>query len=172
MNKKNILALFGFIALSEAAGLIGSFFTAPAIDGWYANLAKPDLSPPNWVFAPVWTTLFVLMGIAAFLIWREYDTLTPSGVEGLGIRRKSQIKIALGIFFGQLVLNTLWSIIFFGMRSPGAAFIEIIFLWIAILATIIAFSKISRVGAWLLLPYILWVSFAAYLNYMILILNV
>lgn len=142
------------IVVAELAGVIGSVFTAPAIDSWYANLVKPELSPPNWVFGPVWTTLFALMGIAAFLIWRK------------GLNRKD-VKIALGLFIGQLALNALWSIIFFGLHSPAGAFVEIIFLWLAILATIIAFYKISRLSALLLLPYVLWVSFAGYLNFSI-----
>lgn len=146
------------IAVSEFAGIIGSIFTSPAIPNWYANLNKPILTPPGWIFGPVWTTLFALMGIAAFLVWRK------------GLDRKD-VKIALGIFLGQLALNTLWSIIFFGLQNPGAAFVDIIFLWLAILATIIAFAQISKPAAWLLAPYILWVSFAAYLNYVIWILN-
>lgn len=140
------------------AGIIGSLFTAASIPTWYATLTRPELSPPNWIFAPVWTTLFALMGIAAFLVWNK------------GLKRRD-VRIALGIFSIQLILNTLWSIIFFGMQNPGAAFIEITFLWVAILATIIAFGKISKVAAWLLVPYILWVSFAAYLNYSFWILN-
>jgi len=188
MQMKNLFKLIIAIVVSEAAGIVGAFFTAPAIQsGWYATLAKPALNPPAWVFGPVWTTLFALMGIAAFLIWREYDKLTLNdlsrvesrGVEGLVIQRKRQIKIALGIFLGQLVLNTLWSIIFFGstsltingLNNIGIALIEIVFLWLAILATIIAFAKISKPAAWLLVPYILWVSFAAYLNFAIWSLN-
>lgn len=146
------------IIVSELAGVIGSIFTVPSIGRWYAALARPELAPPNWVFGPVWTTLFALMGISSFLIWKK------------GLDRRD-VKIALGIFLGQLVLNTLWSIIFFGLRSPGGALVEIAFLWLAILATIIVFAKISRPAAWLLMPYILWVSFAAYLNYSIWILN-
>ena len=146
------------IVVSELAGIIGSVFTTPSIAGWYAMLVRPTLNPPAWVFGPVWTTLFALMGIAAFLVWKK------------GLERRD-VKIALGIFIGQLVLNTLWSIIFFGLHSPGAAFVEIIFLWLAILATIIAFAKISKPAVWLLVPYILWVSFAAYLNFAIWILN-
>ncbi len=146
------------------AGVIGALFTTPAVQSsWYTELIKPALNPPAWVFGPVWTTLFLLMGIAAFLIWREWDNGSPS--------TKLRVKIALAIFIGQMVLNTLWSIIFFGLHSPGGALIEIVFLWLAILATIIAFAKISRLAAWLLLPYILWVSFAMYLNYAIWILN-
>lgn len=151
-------ALIGFIALAQAAGLIGSLFTAPAIEGWYSTLARPELAPPNWVFAPVWTTLFVLMGIAAFLVWRE----------GTG---KRAVRIALGIFVLQLALNTLWSVIFFGLQSPGFAFADLIVLWLAIAATIVKFAPLSKTAAWLLLPYIAWVSFAAYLNYAIWMLN-
>lgn len=152
------LKLIIAIAVSEFVGIVGSFFTAPAITGWYGSIVKPALNPPAWVFGPVWVTLFALMGIAAFLIWEK------------GVERKD-VKIALGLFMGQLVLNTLWSIVFFGLQSPGGALIEIGFLWLAIVATIIAFSKISKVAAWLLAPYILWVSFAAYLNYAIWALN-
>ena len=159
MTLHNFLKLVLAIIISEAAGIVGAFFTTPAIQsGWYSTLARPALNPPAWVFGPVWTTLFALMGIAAFLIWKK------------GLDRRD-VKIALGIFIGQLVLNTLWSIIFFGLHSPGAAFVEIIFLWLAILATIIAFAKISRPTIWLLLLYILWVTFAGYLNYAIWVLN-
>jgi len=154
----NLLKLIIAIVVSELAGVIGSLFTAPSVTTWYPALVKPALNPPAWVFGPVWTTLFALMGIAAYLIWRK------------GLNRKN-VKIALGIFIGQLVLNTLWSIIFFGWHSPGGAFAEIIFLWLAILATIIVFARISKPAAWLLVPYLLWVSFAAYLNYVIWALN-
>lgn len=154
MRINNTLKLIIAIGVSELAGIIGSVFTTPSIPTWYAGLVKPALNPPAWVFAPVWTTLFVLMGVAAFLIWRQ------------GLERK-EVKIALGIFIIQLILNTLWSIIFFGLKNPGAAFAELILLWLAILATIIAFAKISRPAAWLLLPYIAWVSFAGYLNFSI-----
>ena len=159
MKINNTLKLIIAIVVSELAGIIGSIFTAPSIPAWYATLVKPALNPPSWVFGPVWTTLFALMGISAFLIWKK------------GLNHKG-VKTALGIFIGQLFLNTLWSIIFFGLHSPALAFIEIIFLWLAILATIIAFAKISKSAAWLLLPYILWVSFAGYLNLMIWMLNI
>ena len=148
----NFFKLVIAIVLSECAGIIGSVFTTPSIAGWYAGLAKPALNPPAWVFAPVWTTLFALMGIAAFLIWQK------------GLNRKDT-KIALGVFACQLVLNTCWSIIFFGMHNIGGALIEITILWLAIAATIFVFAKISKPAAWLLVPYILWVSFAGYLNY-------
>lgn len=158
MRKGDWLKLIVAVVGSELAGIIGSIFTVSSIPTWYASLARPEFSPPNWIFAPVWTTLFALMGIAAFLVWRK------------GLHRKD-VKVALGFFLGQLVLNSLWSIIFFGFQNPGAALIEIIFLWLAILVTIINFAKISKPAAWLLLPYILWVSFAAYLNYAIWTLN-
>jgi tryptophan-rich sensory protein len=130
----------------------------PAIEGWYATIIRPSFSPPNWIFAPVWTTLFALMGIAAFLVWKKRES-------------NKNTRIALKIFSGQLALNTLWSILFFGLQSPEIAFIEIIILWLAIVATIIAFARISKSAAWLLSPYIAWVTFAAYLNYSIVILN-
>lgn len=158
MGLNNLSKLVIAIGVSELAGIVGSVFTMSSIPTWYATLTKPELAPPNWVFGPVWTTLFALMGIAAFLVWRK------------GLNRRD-VKIALGIFLGQLALNTFWSVIFFGLQSPAGAFIDIIFLWLAILATIIAFAKISKPAAWLLVPYILWVSFAMYLNYSIYALN-
>jgi tryptophan-rich sensory protein len=158
MKKKDLLALTVAIVGSELAGILGSVFTASSVSTWYTTLERPALNPPGWVFGPVWTTLYALMGIAAYLVWKK------------GFGRKD-VRVALGIFGVQLVLNTLWSILFFGMQNPGAAFIEIIFLWFAILATIIAFAKISKLAAWLLMPYILWVTFASYLNFSIWILN-
>jgi tryptophan-rich sensory protein len=158
MQIRNTAKLVIAVVGSELAGIIGSVFTAPAIAGWYTTIAKPELNPPAWVFGPVWTTLFALMGIGAFLVWKQ------------GLERRD-VRIALGIFVGQLALNTLWSILFFGLQSPGVAFVEIVVLWLAILATIVAFARISRPAAWLLVPYILWVSFASYLNFSIWMLN-
>ena len=158
MECRTIFKLVIAVVVSELAGVIGSVFTVPAIPTWYATLVKPALNPPGWIFGPVWTTLYLLMGVAAFLVWRK----------GL---QQPQIKKALGIFAIQLTLNALWSIIFFGLHNPGIALAEIIMLWFAIIWTITAFFKISRPAAYLLLPYILWVSFAAYLNYAIWALN-
>lgn len=158
MKISNILKLIIAVLICEIIGMIGSLFTIPAIAGWYAYLVKPELAPPNWIFGPVWTLLFMLMGIAMYLVLKK------------GLERRD-IKIALCVFACQLLLNSLWSVIFFGLRRPGVAFIEIIFLWIAILTTIIIFAKISKSAAWLLTPYILWVTFAAYLNYAIYSLN-
>lgn len=154
----NTFKLIISLIIPQLAGGIGSFFTIGSVKDWYPVLVKPALNPPAWIFGPVWTTLFALMGVAAFMVWKK------------GLDRRD-VKIALGIFLGQLVLNTLWSIIFFGLHSPGGAFVEIIFLWLSILATIIAFAKISKPAAWLLAPYILWVSFAGYLNWAIWTLN-
>lgn len=153
----NFFKLVISITISELAGVIGSFFTFDSISTWYAYINKPNFSPPNWVFGPVWTTLFALMGIALFLVWKNDNTTYK--------------KKAVSIFFVQLVLNTLWSIIFFGLHSPFGAFIEIILLWIAILFTIIYFAKISKTAGILLLPYIIWVSFAGVLNFFIWQLN-
>jgi len=158
MKLNNFFKLVIAILVSQIAGLIGSVFTISAIPTWYAGLVKPALNPPSWVFGPAWTTLYFLMGIAAFLVWKK------------GFERKD-VKMALGVFGVQLALNAIWSIIFFGLHNPFWAFIEIIILWLAILATIFAFYKISRPAAYLLLPYILWVSFAAVLNFSIMILN-
>ena len=166
MRINNFFKLVVAIAVSEMAGVIGAFFTAPAVQSsWYAGIAKPALNPPAWVFGLVWTALYALMGIALFLIWKQH-TYILENVSMLRIWR-----LAISLFFVQLVLNMIWSIIFFGLHSPGGALVEIIFLWLAILATIVAFYKISKPAAWLLAPYILWVSFAMYLNYLIWILN-
>lgn len=158
MQRSDVSKFIIAVVVSQSAGLLGSLFTFPAIAGWYSTIIKPEFAPPNWVFGPVWTTLFFLMGIAAFLVWRK-------GFDHPGV------KTALGMFALQLILNTSWSLIFFGLHSPGGAFVEIILLWLAIIATMVLFAKVSRRAAWLLAPYLAWVSFAAYLNYAIWMLN-
>jgi len=158
MFKINYWKLVASIVICQLAGIIGSFFTVSSVNTWYVELAKPSFNPPSWVFSPVWITLFVLMGISLYLVWDK------------GIKSK-QSKIAITIFGVQLALNTLWSILFFGLKSPLSAFVEIVFLWIAILLTIIYFYKISKPAAYLLIPYILWVSFAAVLNFSLFYLN-
>ncbi|MDD5433136.1 MAG: tryptophan-rich sensory protein [Candidatus Pacebacteria bacterium] len=144
------------VILCEGAGVIGSFFTTPSIGSWYAALSKPSFNPPNWIFAPVWTLLFFLMGISLYLVWSAF----PKDAEGEEIKKRT----AVLVFFQQLGLNILWSALFFGLHNPLLAFIEIIALWFGILMTIFYFAKISKAAAWLLVPYILWVSFAAFLN--------
>jgi len=154
----SIIKLVISIVVCEGAGIIGSVFSTPAIPSWYAALQKPAFTPPNWLFAPAWGTLYLLMGIAAFLVWRV----------GLG---NQPVKTALYFFLIQLVFNTMWSAVFFGMQSPLYGVIVIIILWMAILLTIIKFARISAVAAWLLVPYILWVSFASALNISVWLLN-
>jgi benzodiazapine receptor len=162
MEKNTLIAtskLITSIVICQLAGVIGAIFTTSAISTWYATLKKPAFTPPNWVFSPVWITLFVLMGIAAFLVWNK----------GLSDQR---VKTALSIFVAQLILNVAWSVMFFGLRSPLAGLIEIAVLWIAILLSILYFFKVSNIAGILLLPYILWVSFAAILNFSIWRLNI
>ncbi|HSA95972.1 MAG TPA: TspO/MBR family protein [Acidobacteriota bacterium] len=146
------------IAICELAGVVGALFTSPAIPGWYGGLVKPSFNPPNGVFGPVWTALYALMGLAAWLVFAK------------GAKRPD-VKKALVVFAAQLVLNTLWSIVFFGAHLILAAGVVILLLWAAILGTILLFRKISPAAAYLLLPYILWVSFAAALNASIYLLN-
>ncbi|MDD5738473.1 MAG: tryptophan-rich sensory protein [Candidatus Pacebacteria bacterium] len=152
------------IVLCEGAGIIGSFFTTPAIGSWYATLTKPSFNPPNWVFAPVWTLLFFLMGVGLYLIWVSPNA-SPSSKDSKG--QFGQRRITVLFFIQQLSLNILWSAIFFGLHNPMLAFTEIIVLWFGILITIFYFAKISKTASWLLVPYILWVSFAGFLNFSI-----
>lgn len=154
------IQFFASIAICLLAALIGSIFTMPAIPTWYAALMKPELNPPAWVFGPVWTVLYVLMGIALYLVWSR----------GLGPGQKN-VHVAMAVFGVQLILNVLWSYLFFGLQAPFFALIEIVLLWLAILMTIAAFYRVSIPAALLLVPYIVWVSFAAYLNYGIYVLN-
>lgn len=158
MKARQILSLVVAVLICQAAGLIGSIFTTPAIPSWYAQLNKPSFRPPNWLFAPVWLGLYTLMGVAAWLVWRQ----------GVG---KKEVKTALRLFVIQLGLNSLWSIIFFGLRLPGWALLEIIILWLFIFLTVLRFFKIFSLAGWLLTPYLLWVSFAAILNLFIVKLN-
>ena len=153
-----ILKLAFSILLCQLAGGIGSYFTAPAIPTWYAALKKPVITPPDWVFAPVWITLYVLMGIAVFLIWRKKQYGKP--------RQK-----ALFLFGIQLFLNALWSFLFFGLRSPLAGLIGIIALAISIFLTLRIFLRISYSAGILIVPYLLWVGYAAGLNFSIYLLN-
>ncbi|MDP2704398.1 MAG: TspO/MBR family protein [bacterium] len=163
MKVNNFFKLIIAIGISELAGIIGSFFTISAIPVWYAGLTKPMVNPPSWVFGPVWTALYALMGIAAWLVWKQWSQGSPS--------TQLRVKTALTVFGLQLFLNAIWSIIFFGFKSPGWALVDIVALWLAIVWTMIVFYKISKPAAYLLVPYLLWVGFASYLNYSIWILN-
>jgi benzodiazapine receptor len=153
-----IFKLVACIALCQLAGVLGSFFTIPAIPTWYATLNKPAFSPPNWLFSPVWISLFTLMGISLFMVWNKMEN-------------RPQRKRAMIFFFVQLALNVLWSVFFFGFRSPLAGLIEMVFLWSAIGLTIFYFFRLSRWAGMLLLPYWVWVSFAFILNFSLWILN-
>ncbi len=157
MKKENILKLLVSIFLPLFAGFVGSYFTMPSIETWYAELNKPELNPPNFIFAPVWTALYILMGISLFLVYSS--------------DKKINKKTPLVLFGIQLILNSSWSIIFFGLQNPQLAMINIVILWIFILLTILSFSKISKVAGIILVPYLLWVTFASYLNLAIYLLN-
>lgn len=150
--------LVAALIITQLAGVIGSVFTFSAIPVWYASLEKPWFTPPSWVFAPVWTTLYLLMGIALYLVWAR-------GLDHPGVTS------AIGAFSIQLVLNVLWSYLFFGLQSPLLGLVEILLLWVSIAATIILFYRVSRVAAVLLIPYIVWVTVATFLTYYIWILN-
>lgn len=154
---KDLKKLAISIIIPLAVGFLASFFTMNSIPSWYNSLIKPSLSPPNWAFAPAWTLLYILMGISLYIVWRK------------GFNNKT--KAAIYIFSAQLLLNFFWTFIFFGLKNMLVAFVEIIVLWIMILVTILKFHKISRQAAYLLIPYIIWVSFAAYLNLAIFLAN-
>ncbi len=150
MISRNIIKLAISILLPLSVGAVAGMFTSQAVPTWYASLNRPSFSPPNWVFGPVWTTLYVLLGFSFFLIWKE----SPS--KG----RNS----AIIVFSIQLLLNFAWSFIFFYFNFIGAALLEIILLWISIIAMIYLFYKIKPLAAYLNIPYLLWVSFATILN--------
>jgi len=160
LGLKKILKLFGLIILCEILGGIGAIFTTPNIPIWYASLTKPLFAPPNWVFFPVWTILFALMGIALFLVLENKEK-----------KKVSQKKKALVAFGVQFFFNILWSFLFFGLRNPLYGLVGIFVLWLAIVFTIISFFKVSKTSSYLLVPYILWVSFAGILNAAIWMLN-
>lgn len=155
--KINFVRLIAAVLICNSAGLLGALFTETGPSSWYAQLIKPDLTPPGWVFAPVWTSLYILMGISIYIVWGKKGS--PGASRGIAA------------FSLQLLLNFLWSFLFFGMQSPLLGFACIALLWLAIIASIHYFHRVSPAAAYLLLPYILWVSFAAYLNYSILLLN-
>ncbi len=149
MKINNTFKLITAIAVSELAGIAGSFFTVSSIPTWYSTLNKPVLNPPAWLFGPVWITLYALMGVSLWLVWKS---------------NSQEKKRAIQLFAIQLALNAIWSPVFFGAHSIGSALAIIVLLWAAIILTIKIFRKVSRAAGWLLAPYIAWVSFALYLN--------
>ena len=158
-DRHSIKKLVGSVLLCEAAGVVGSVFTRDSLRDWYPTLQKPSFTPPDWVFGPVWTVLYAMMGVSLYLTSRQRD-------EDAAVETTARVLFAV-----QLMLNTLWTYIFFGRRSPGWALVEISLLWVAIASTTLSFFRVSRTAALLLLPYLLWTSFAAVLNYSVWRLN-
>jgi len=181
MKYNDIIKLLACIIFCELAGAIGSIFTAPQIGQWYSTLNKPSFNPPNWIFGPVWTTIFVLMGISLYLVWKKNFAMHNKIECQCPCSKISVCKIiftepikkgyVVSVFMAQLVLNILWSVLFFGMQSPGLALLDLVILWLMILVNIAFFYRISKISALLLLPYILWVTFAGVLNYFLWMLN-
>jgi len=158
MKLNAVVKLIVCLVVTFSAGLIGSLFTRPAITDWYANLNKPFFTPPDWLFGPVWTALYLLMAVSAFLIWQK-------GLDN------PAVKTALVLYLLQLILNLLWTPLFFGLKMPLIAFIEILLLCAAIILTVLVFARTSVFASVLLFPYILWTCFAAVLNFSIWLLN-
>ena len=148
---REAIGLCVFVGLCFLAAAIGSWFTAESVKSWYPMLLKPAGTPPEWVFAPVWSTLYLLMGTAAWLVWRQ--------------RSIADVSFALVLFFVQLAINAGWSFVFFGLRQPGPALLEIVFLLAAIAVTMANFAQLSRLAFWLMAPYVSWVLYAAFLNF-------
>lgn len=146
-----------WMAICLAVMLSGALTTAPAIAGWYADLRKPAWTPPAWLFGPVWTALYLSMAVAAWLVWRR--------------RHETRVAIPLGLFTVQLILNAAWSPLFFALRHPAAACVDIVLLWSGIVATLVAFWRVCAIAGGLLVPYCIWVTYAAALNFTIWRLN-
>jgi len=153
MSDKRWLMLLLFLFLCDGAAALGSLWTSSSVGTWYADLRKPSVNSPNWIFAPVWSALYFLMATSAWLVWLK------AGWNGA--------RFALALFFGQLALNVAWSGLFFALRRPGMALIEIVFLLGTIVATAVGFRPVSGLAFWLMVPYALWVAFAALLNFKI-----
>jgi tryptophan-rich sensory protein len=147
------ISLVVFVAACLLIGVAGGIATGSSVTTWYVGLSKPSWNPPDWVFGPVWTVLYVMMGVSVWLVWRR--------------RHEAETRVGMVLFGLQLILNAAWSAIFFGMQQPGWAAAEVVALWLSIMATIVAFARISKPAAWLLVPYLAWVSFASVLNFTI-----
>lgn len=150
MNKFTRIAIM--VATCLAVGFISGQATQSGVDNWFPTIEKPSFNPPGWLFAPVWTVLYILMGIAAGMVWHHID------------RDRETVRKGLLFFAIQLALNGLWSVLFFGLHNPLLAFVEIIILWLMIYETFVQFRKVEKSAAYLLLPYLAWVSFATVLN--------
>lgn len=154
---KNYLKLIISVSIPLLIGFAGSFFTSNSVSTWYTTLNKPTFNPPGWIFGPVWTLLYIMIWVSFYFVWK--------------VDFKKKNKTAIGIYSLQLFLNLIWSFLFFWLRNPFASLIEIIILWCVILANMIVFYRIEKTAGLLLLPYLLWVSFAMILNYSIFVLN-
>ena len=157
-TRYGVRALVACVVLCELIGSVGSFFTVPAIPTWYASLKKPTLTPPGWVFAPVWFALYVLMGFSLYIVWAKGS-------------QNPNVRLAIAAFGAQLILNLLWSVAFFGVRSVLFGLVTILCLLAALVATVLILGRISRTAQILLLPYLVWVAFATILNFEIALLN-
>jgi tryptophan-rich sensory protein len=155
---QTFLGLLASVLIAQAAGIIGAIATASSVRNWYPTLEKPWFTPPNWLFGPAWVTLYTLMGIAAYLVWQQ------GWSQGV-------VKAALVLYGLQLLINAAWSPVFFGMRAPTAGLIVIAALWMAIVVTMVWFGRVSATATWLMAPYLLWVTYAAALNFEIWRLN-
>lgn len=149
---KPIFKLIISLAIPLAVGALGALFTSESVNGWYTTLQKPSFNPPNWLFAPVWTVLYILMGIAFYIIWKSHSKLNKRYT-------------GYTYYWLQLILNFFWTFIFFGQKNIGLALLDIVLLFIMVASTIMSFRKISKTAAWLLAPYICWVAFAMALNF-------
>lgn len=155
---KNKIALLGFILICELVGIAGSVLTVSSIQTWYATLVRPSFNPPNWIFGPVWTILYAMMGVAVFLVWQK------------GMKNK-RVKFAVWFFMAHLLVNGIWTPIFFGLHNLALALFVISLMWLMIAYLVILFSKINKISSWLLVPYLFWVSFATVLNFSFWFLN-
>jgi tryptophan-rich sensory protein len=155
---RSIPKFIASILFCVIVGSLGSLVTITGPGSWYASLEKPFFTPPNWLFAPVWITLFVLMGIALYLVWQS------------GVQRR-EVRLALAVFGVQFALNVLWSFLFFGLESPLLGLVDIVLLWVMIAVTIVLFYRVEKPAGFLLVPYIIWVSIATALNYAVYVLN-
>jgi len=151
MTGRSLLVLAVLVIACEGVGIVGAGFTAPAIADWYRSLEQPSWTPPDWLFGPVWVALYALMAVAAWLVWRK--------------GRVPGVWTAGALFCVQLALNAIWTPIFFGLRQPGWALLDILLLWAAILLTLVAFARVRPLAAGLLAPYLTWVTYAAALNF-------
>lgn len=156
-QKMELIGLVSWLAVCHSVGAVGAILTMSGLSNWYPSIQKPSFNPPNWVFAPVWMFLYTMMGLSAWLVWRE--------------RRAAQLQTPLGWFTIQLALNLAWSSLFFALEHPGLAFVDSVMMSLAILATIISFWKVSHTASIMLIPYLAWVIFATVLNYTIWQLN-